>query len=202
MLLTPFVSGLTAPLYTLFNRWLRSASLKPLYFQKSKLEDHFVIAGGGRVGRYLATVLHQMEIPFIIIEYNSIRVDALKASGFPVIFGDAEKEIILEAANVGKAKLLLITTPVTIISKAIVARTKKINPRINIIARAEGIEEMQILHDTGVTYIVQPEFEAGLEFARKALLQLDIPNDQIDRYTDEVRNELYRPLYEKTDLDA
>jgi CPA2 family monovalent cation:H+ antiporter-2 len=201
MLLTPFVSGLTTPLYALFNRWLRSTSLKPIYFQKIKLEDHFVIAGGGRVGRYLATVLQQMKIPFVIMEYNSARADRLKTSGFPVIFGDAEKEIILEAANVGKAKLLLITTPVTIVSKTIVARTKKINPRINIIARAEGIEEIQILHDTGVTYVVQPEFEAGLEFARKALLHLNIPNNQIDQYTDEVRHELYRPLYASAKAD-
>ena len=54
---------------------------------------------------------------------------------------------------------------------------------------------MQGLHDEGVFHIVQPEFEAGLEFARQALLHLDIPVDQIDQYTDEVRHELYRPLY-------
>ena len=74
-----------------------------------------------------------------------------------------------------KAKLLLITTPITIISKAIVAKAKKLNPNIHIIARAEGIEEMQVLHDAGVSHVVQPAFEAGLEFARQALLHLNIP---------------------------
>ena len=195
MLLTPLISGLTAPLYALCGRWLQSAPLEPLYFAKTNLKDHFVIAGGGRVGRYVAAVLHRMEIPFVIVEYNAMRVDALKASGFPVLFGDAEKKIILEAADVGKARLLLITTPVTLISKAIVAQTKKLNPHIHIIARAEGIEEMQGLHNEGAFHVVQPEFEAGLEFARQALLHLDIPVDQIEQYTDGVRRELYRPLY-------
>jgi len=97
-------------------------------FPKTNLTDHFVIAGGGRVGRYVATVLHQMNIPFVIVEYNSMLVDELKTSGFPLLFGDAEKEIILEAADVGTAKMLLITTPVAIISRAIVAQAKKLNP--------------------------------------------------------------------------
>jgi CPA2 family monovalent cation:H+ antiporter-2 len=201
MLLTPLISGLTAPLYVFFGRWLKSVPLEPLYFPKTNLKDHFIIAGGGRVGRYIATVLHRMEIPFVIVEYSSMRVDELKTSGFPVLFGDAGKEIILEAVGAGKAKLLLITTPVTLISKAIVAQAKKLNPHIHIIARAERIEEMQGLHDEGVSHVVQPEFEAGLEFARQALLHLDIPVDQIEQYTDGVRHELYRPIYSSAETD-
>ena len=76
-----------------------------------------------------------------------------------------------------------------------VAQAKKLNPVIEIIARAEGIEEMKGLRDQGVALVVQPEFEASLEFARQALLNLHIPVEEIDRYTDEVRNELYQPLY-------
>ena len=48
---------------------------------------------------------------------------------------------------------------------------------------------------SGVALVVQPEFEASLEFARQALLHLDVPMDLIRQYTDEVREELYRPLY-------
>ncbi len=199
MLLTPLVSGLTAPLYQFLGRWLKSVSLEPLTFPKTNLKNHVIIAGGGRVGRYVANVLHRMAIPFVIVEYNSPRVDDLKTAGFPVLFGDAEKRIILDAAEVDKAKLLLITTPVTIVSKAIVAQAKKLNGDIHIIARAEGIEEMQGLHEEGAFHVVQPEFEAGLEFARQALLHIGIPTDQIEQYTDGVRHELYRPLYSSTE---
>jgi len=79
-----------------------------------------------------------------------------------------------------------------------VTHAKKLNPTIEIIARAEGIEEMKGLHARGVALVVQPEFEASLEFARQALLNLDIPVEEIDRYTDEVRDELYRPIYSQT----
>lgn len=195
MVLTPFISGLTTPLYALYRRWSKPGKLDPIHFPTTGLYDHFVIAGGGRVGRYVADVLNRMEIPFVIIEYNSTRIDGLKASGFPVLFGDAAKEIILEAVALKKARMLIITTPVTIISQAIVVQAKKLSPDIQIIARAEDIEEMQGLHELGVSLVIQPEFEASLEFARQALLYLDIPEDQIKQYTDDVRQDLYRPLY-------
>ncbi len=198
MVLTPMLAGLTASIYSFFGRWFRPTPLPPLHFPKRDLKDHLVIAGGGRVGRYVAGILQRLGTAFLIIEWNSRRVDELKALGFPVLFGDAGQEIILEAAEVGKARLLLITTPVTLISQVIVTHAKKLNPGIEIIARAEGIEEMKNLHAQGVALVVQPEFEASLEFARQALLNLNIPVEEIDRYTDEVRNELYQPLYSPT----
>jgi CPA2 family monovalent cation:H+ antiporter-2 len=132
-----------------------------------------------------------MAIPFVIVELISRRVDEIKALGFPIIFGDAGKEIILEAVEIKKAKLLLITTPITIVSQAIVSQARKLNPDIHIIARAEGLEQMQDLHDLGVAHVIQPEFEASLEFAHQALVHLNISPDQIQSVTDEVRNELY-----------
>jgi len=138
----------------------------------------------------------------VVVEYDSVRVDELKTSGFSVLYGDAEKALILKAAGIDKAKLLLITTPVTITSKAIVAEARRLNSGIHIMARAHGIEEMQILHDEGVSHLVQPEFEAGLEFARQALIHIGIPADQIEQYTDGVREELYGPLYSSEEADV
>ncbi len=201
MVLTPLLSGLTAPIYGLCGRWLQSVCTEPVHFPRRDLKDHLVIAGGGRVGRYVAGILQRMGTPFIIVEWNSRRADELKALGFPVLFGDAEKEIILEAAELGKARLLLITTPVALIAQVIVTHAKKLNPAIAIIARAEGFEEMQGLHDQGVSLVVQPEFEASLEVARQALLHLNVPMDAIQQYTDEVREELYRPLYKDWQKD-
>jgi len=195
MLLTPLISGMTAPLYTFLGWWLKPDVLEPLNFPKTDMAGHFVIAGGGRVGRYVAAVLNRMNIPFVIIEYDSLKVDTLKASGFPVLFGDAQKEIILEAAALSQAQMLVITTPVIIISQTIVVTAKKLNPDIYIIARAEEVETMQVLHDLGVSLVIQPEFEASLEFARQSLLQLDISHEQLKQYTEDIRRELYKPMY-------
>ncbi|MFZ0484845.1 MAG: cation:proton antiporter [Desulfobacterales bacterium] len=195
MFLTPLVSGFTGPLYKLRNRWLKPFQLHTINLPQNGLHNHLVIAGGGRVGKYIADVLYRIRMPFVILEINYSRVEQIKSLGFPVIYGDASQSIILEAAEIDKAKLLLITTPVTIVSQAIVSQVKKLDPDLQIVARAEAVEHMKALYDHGVYNVIQPEFEAGLEFTRQALLSLDIPADRIQQFTDEVRQELYRPLY-------
>ena len=47
MLLTPFISGLTAPLYAVWCRWRKPVRLEAIHFPKTGLHDHLVIAGEG-----------------------------------------------------------------------------------------------------------------------------------------------------------
>jgi monovalent cation:H+ antiporter-2, CPA2 family len=102
---------------------------------------------------------------------------------------------VLEAAGIEDAHLLLITTPTISITESIASHVRHIRPELHIVARAEGIEQMNALHELGVYEVVQPEFEAGLEITRQALLHLDIPTSEIQRFTDAIRRELYAPLY-------
>jgi len=196
MVLTPFISALTAPLYALRNRWFKHEALETINFPKSGLKGHVVIAGGGRIGTHVAQVLKQLEIAFVIIELDYRRLEHAKTAGLPVIYGDASKLIVLEAAKIKQAELLLITTPAIVVAQTIVNSARQLNPRLNMVARAEGIEQMKALHDKGVPMVVQPEFEAGLEITRQALLSLHIPVIEIQNYIDAVRQELYAPLYQ------
>ena len=196
MALTPFISRLTAPLYALRNRWFKHEPLQTINLPETGLHNHIVIAGGGRIGTHVAHVMKQLGIGFVIVELNYRRVEQAKTAGLPVIFGDASQPIVLEAAKIDRAHLLLITTPAVVIAQSIVGHVRKLNPGLNIVARAEGIEQMKALQKRGVYMVVQPEFEAGLEITRQALLCLHIPVTEIQHYTDAVRQELYAPLYQ------
>ena len=44
--------------------------------------------------------------------------------------------------------------------------------------------------------VVQPEFEAGLEITRQALVHLDLPAIEIQNFTDAIHREHYAPLYQ------
>lgn len=195
MLLTPFVSGLTTPLYAWRNRFGKTYQIQQMNIPESGLKDHLIIAGGGQIGKHIGDVLQRVEIPFVILELDHRSFEKIKALKFPVIYGDASQDIILEAAGIKEARLLLITTPVAILSQSIVKEVKKISPDLRIVARAENIEQMQELHEEGVYHVVQSDFEASLEFTRQALLHLSIPVDRIQQFTDEIRHNLYRPLY-------
>ncbi len=199
MALTPFVSGLTAPLYALRKRWFKREPLQTINLPQTGLRDHVVIAGGGRVGQYIAQVLQRLGLAFVIVELDQRRVEQAKAAKFPTIYGDATQAVVLEAAKIDRACLILITVPSIAITWSVVEQVRQLRPDLHIVARVEGVEQMKMLHEHGVYEVVQPEFEAGLEITRQALLHLNIPATEIHRFTDAVRQELYAPLYEAHD---
>jgi len=199
MLLTPFISGLTTPLYALRKRWFKHEPLQTINLPESGLNGHVVIAGGGRIGSHVAQVLKHLDIPFVIIDLDYRQVEQAKTAGLPVIYGDASQPVVLEAAAIEQAQLLLITIPAIVVTQSIVTCVRQLNPRLNIVARAEGIDQMKALYSKGIYMVVQPEFEAGLEITRQALLNLRIPIMEIQKYSDAVRQELYAPLYQSLD---
>jgi CPA2 family monovalent cation:H+ antiporter-2 len=195
MVLTPFISGLTAPLYSLRKRWFKHEPLKTINLPESGLNDHVVIAGGGRVGVHVAGVLQQLDLSFVVIELDYRVVEQAQAAGFPVVYGDAGQRTVLEAAEIDKACLLLITVPAVAAVRSITHEALQLNSGLSIVARAEGVEQMKGLYEEGVTEVVLPQFEAGLEITRQALLHLNVPSAEILHYTDTVRRDLYAPLY-------
>jgi len=195
MVLTPLISGLTTPIYSLRKRKFKGEEMQTINLPKSGLHNHIVIAGYGRVGKHISQILKLLKLDFIIIEFNYNRVLEAKAAEMPVIFGNARQEIVLEAAKINEARLLIITIPSIMITQSIVSIVKKVNTNLHMVARVEDIEHIKTLHDMGVYEVVQPHFEAGLEITRQVLLHLNIPASEIIKYEDAVRSDLYEPLY-------
>ena len=193
MILTPFLASLTAPIYKLRKRFFKHESVQTINIPESGLRNHVVIAGGGRVGQNIGKALRHLDVPFLIIELDSHRINQLKDTKSPVVFGDASQPIVLEAASIKHSRLLLITTPAVIITQTIVKLCRDMNPELEIIARCGEEEQMKILHDLGVSEVVLPEFEAGLEITRQALERLGVPPMKILQFTNEFRHGVYDP---------
>ncbi|MBF0101153.1 MAG: cation:proton antiporter [Desulfobacterales bacterium] len=195
MVFTPFISGLTAPLYAIRKKWFKHEPLETINLPVTELQDHVVIAGCGRIGSYVAQVLQSLNVTFVVIEFNSIQINQVNEWKLPLIYGDASQLIVLEAAKIEHAKLLIITTPSAIITKTIIEQSRKLNQKLHIVARAESKEHMELLHNIGADEVIQPEFEAGLEITRQTLVSLNIPATEIIQFTDMVRHGLYASLY-------
>lgn len=161
------------------------------------LENHVVIIGGGKVGQYVADILSRLSFPIVVVETNSRRFDTCRAKGIPTIFGDAAHDTVLEAAHLHKACLLLITIPSITDASLVVRLARTIKPELAIAARVSGEEQMDELAALGVRQTIQPEFEAGLELTRQALLHLGLPVGEIQRFSDNVRHERYAAIIEE-----
>lgn len=194
MFLTPFVSRATAPVYGLVLRRRRAEPLQTINIASESLHDHVILAGAGHTGRAVARVLGRLGLPFVTIELDQHRLEACRAGGVAVIYGDAAHPVVLEAAGLDAARLLVITTPAPVVTLAIVRHARRVRPDLHIVARVESEGVLEELHALGVYEVVMPQMEAGLEITRQALLHLDVPTAQIDRFADEVRGESYAAL--------
>ena len=199
MFLTPIISGQTAHLYALSKRWFKHEPLDTINYPKSGLRNHVIIVGGGRVGFRIAQVLKRLSVPMLIIELDQLRVERAKHADIPVVFGDAGHEVVLEAAEAASARLLIITTPEIVITQTIVERARKVNTEIQVVARAPGVEFLEEFKKLNITEVVIPEFEAGLEMARKALVHLHIPAAKIQHYTESLRQDLFASLFSENE---
>ncbi|MDX2470493.1 MAG: cation:proton antiporter [SAR324 cluster bacterium] len=193
MLLTPPMSGLTKHLYTFKKRFQKENTLLEINIPKSGLTDHVIIAGGGTVGFHVAQLLQQLSVPFVIIELNQQRIKKCQDAGCPVIYGAAGQAVVLEAAQVQKAKMILVTMPNILLTKSVVLHAKKAGSKAQVIVQAENFDEMQSLYSEGVNMVVQPALEAGLEISRQALLHLEFPTSTIQSAVDNLRHNHYEP---------
>ena len=115
-----------------------------------------------------------------------------KEAGFNVIFGDASQEVVLQAANASEAVLLVVTIPGIVVSQAIIHNTRLLNADIQVVARLADTDFKDIFAKLQVRDLVYPEFEAGLEMTRQALLHLGLPVQEVHQYTEPLRQEFLK----------
>jgi CPA2 family monovalent cation:H+ antiporter-2 len=191
MLISPFLSMLTVPVYLLKRKYFKHENIETINMPKGGLSNHIVIAGGGRVGSQIASVFSKAGFPFIILEQDFRRFEKVKNAGFPVIYGDAAQETVLNGSKINAAKLIIITIPVIAAAREIISLALRNNPNVKIIARADDISQVEELFKMNIFEVVQPEFEASLEIIRQSLTLLDVPLTSIYGFTDDIRRQNY-----------
>jgi CPA2 family monovalent cation:H+ antiporter-2 len=131
--------------------------------------DHVVICGFGRVGAEIGAALDRWHQPYSVIELNPAIVRDLRDRGIDALYGDAASRAELESAGVPTARTVAVTTPDLLATEAVIRIARALNPAIHVIVRAPGTGDVSGLSARGADEVVQPEFEAGLEFVRQVL---------------------------------
>lgn len=182
------------------NRLKRIPRLWKLLNHSIKLPDmvdeahatgHVVIVGYGRVGRHIANLLERMEIPFLVVDADSVRIEEIIQQGGHAIYGDAANSEVLTHAGLSRARALVVAGPDETSSELAVAAARDLAPDLPIIARASTTEGVKHLAKLGAQHVIHPELEGGLEIVRYTLLQLGFPLHEIYRYKDAVRGDNY-----------
>ena len=166
---------LEAMLARLPQRLAREDSVEP-----PRLRNHVVICGAGRVGQLIIGLLRQRRQGYLVVEMDRRLVERLRASGEPVIYGNAASPPVLDRAQLEYARTLVVAIPDPIVTRGIVAEARQRNPRLDIVVRAASTGEAEALRTQGVSEAVVAERELALEMARHTLhrIGLSIPETQ------------------------
>jgi CPA2 family monovalent cation:H+ antiporter-2 len=92
--------------------------------------------------------------------------------------------------------MMLVAISDAVSARLAVKKARDLNPDLRIVARALYPEHLGELANLGVYQAVQPEMEAGLEMVRQVLSGYGTPADDVQRFTEAVRDDLYGPLWE------
>ncbi|HTC82899.1 MAG TPA: YbaL family putative K(+) efflux transporter [Rhizomicrobium sp.] len=131
--------------------------------EPTKLSGHAVLVGYGRVGRVIAEGIKN-SLPLLVMEEG-----AVGDPGIEHIRGNAARDDVLAAANLGCAKLLFVAIPEAFEAGQIVQQARRANPGLPIVARAHFDAEVDHLLSLGASKVIMGEREialAMLDFAK------------------------------------
>jgi len=120
-------------------------------------------------------LLRQNAIDPVIIETNIDTVIELQATGRSAIYGDASNRAVLEAAGFTTATYLVVTVPNPEVCLSVVQTARELNPAVRIFARANYLNQQQILKEMGVFEVCYDEAEVARALAKSLLQEIQSP---------------------------
>jgi voltage-gated potassium channel len=135
----------------------------------SKMKDHYIVCGYGRVGKQVAQELAYEDVDFIIVDRNPDRVKEAESKGYTIIEGDPIKESILKKAGVTDAKALISALGEDTDNLFLTLTARSMNADIFIVSRASSNENISKLKKAGANKVSLPYQIGGYHMAGVAL---------------------------------
>ncbi|NOX71103.1 MAG: hypothetical protein GXO64_00170 [Candidatus Micrarchaeota archaeon] len=117
---------------------------------------------GSNVVKYLSSIGEK----FIVVDQDPQVLKELKRRGVYCIYGDAENAEVIKKANVNSAKIVISTIPDVYSASFIITKTKRVNGKCKIIARAHSKDEALKLYKAGADFVLVPEFVTANEIVK------------------------------------
>lgn len=199
LMLTPFVLRVIPFLFNLveFIPWLKPYLVDERaedFTEDLPTKDHVVICGYGRIGQNLVRLLEPYQLPVVVIEQSESRIQQLRESGIPYVYGNAVSFHVLETAGVNYAKAMAIALPDPTSIRLCLKRALELSPELDLVVRATQDKNIEVLYQLGAKEVVQPEFEASLEMASHLLMDVGLGKEIIEQKMRQIRQDHYLDL--------
>jgi CPA2 family monovalent cation:H+ antiporter-2 len=154
-------------------------------------KQHIIICGYGRSGQSLAKFLTEEGISFIALDLDSRRVREAAEAGEKVVYGDAGKREVLQAAGLMRAKALAITYDDKHSALRILNHVQSVRPDLPVVVRTADDTHIAALKQAGAAEVVAEVTEGSVMLASQALLLSGVPLSRVIRQIQETRAKRY-----------
>jgi len=140
-----------------------------------------IIAGHGRFGGTVNRMLRGLGHEPVVVDYSSAQLEALRAFGFRVYFGDATRPDLLHAAGIESASILVIAIDDRENTTELVRYVRHNHPHVHIVARAADNRHVYDLYAAGCRDIIRETFDSGVRAGRSTLEALGMHPFEAER---------------------
>ncbi len=141
-------------------------------------EDHqsrVIIAGFGRVGHLIASMLDEHKIPYLAVDSDADLVARERKNGLTVYYGNAANAEFLKRCGLEEARALAVTMDNQLRVDEVVRAARGLRTDLKIIARARDERHAQKLYNAGVTEAVPETVESSLQLGEALLVETGVP---------------------------
>jgi voltage-gated potassium channel len=158
LLSTAVQSAIESELIATFGQRRRSRKM-------SKLHNHYIVCGAGRVGSHLVRQMQGAGETFVVIENDAEKAQELSERKILVLQRDATIEETLHDAGVEHARGLAACLPDDSDNLYVVLTARGLNPNLHIVARAAEETAERKLKRAGANIVVAPTIIGGHRLA-------------------------------------
>jgi K+:H+ antiporter len=162
--------------------------------ETSGIQGHVIVCGYGRSGQNLAWMLEQEGLSTVALDLDPIRVRDARDAGKAVVYGDATRRDVLQAAGLDQAVALTVSFDNVSSALKLLEVTRTLRPDMPVIVRTMDDSDIERLVAAGATEVVPESIEGSLMIGSHVLLLLGIPLSHIVSQVREARHNRYRML--------
>ena len=172
----------------------KATAIHDIAVHSMNLGKHVVICGYGRTGQRIAEFLAIENIPFIALDIDPQRIGEARARGINVVFGNADRREVLQAAGVTRARAVVVTYPDAHSAERVLHIVRGTRPDIPIVVRTADDKDVARLKAAGATEVIPEVLESSLLIAAETLVQAGIPMKKAIQHVRAARAERYASL--------
>ena len=155
-----------------------------------------IIAGFGRVGEVVASMLDTHGVPYVAIDSDIRVVSKGRENGKQVFYGDMKSVDFLRRCHIGTARAVVITMDSRAAVDRVVAVARAERKDLQIIARAKDARHAAHLYRMGVSHAVPETIEASLQLSEAVLVDVGVAMGPVIASIHEKRSEFQAQIQE------